>query len=120
MSNKKNKGGRPPAYSTPEEMEEAIADYFENCDKNEILPSMTHLAVALGMHRSKLYEYEKADEFRDTIKTARERVEYRWIQQLATKQATGAIFMLKNFGWSDKQEHEVRSMEFEVTNEDEE
>ena len=113
-------GGRPPKYATPEEMQEAIDDYFTNCpDKvnigDEIVstPTITGLALHLGFScRQSMYDYESKKEFSYTIKSAKARMERIYEASLLYgKNSAGAIFALKNFGWTDKQELEVSRAE---------
>ena len=108
-----NKGGRPARFKTVEEMQERIDKYFESLKcidpesrKQFTKPAtITGLALHLGFcSRQSLYDYKDSDMFSYTIKTARLRVESSYEENLFTKNATGAIFGLKNLGWSDKQE----------------
>jgi hypothetical protein len=94
--------GRPPKYKSPEELQEAIDAYFELTDK----PTISGLALALGFEsRQSFYDYEQGD-FSYTIKRARLQIEAVYEQKLHGAQCTGAIFALKNFGWTDKTEVE--------------
>lgn len=124
----KNKGGRPLKYKTPEEMQERIDWYFEAVkgngnpeapradltqnesfmlfwnDTTDLFPSITGLALALGFTtRDSLINYEnRSDEFFDTVKRAKLRVENAIEQRLFHNNATGSIFNLKNnFSWED-------------------
>jgi hypothetical protein len=124
-----NPVGRPPKYETPELMQSAIDQYFEekkpkmmeDKDGNPIKngngipimsmnpPTISGLALYLGfVNRQSMYDYEKIPEFSDTIKTARARCE----EFVESGGLTGdiapamSIFALKNYGWSDKQEIE--------------
>lgn len=114
--------GRPPKYKTPEEMQEVIDAYFRKGgdegdsggawmqfgDAEVFAPTISGLAFALGMSRQALCDYEKKDEFLDTIKRAKSRVEIALEQKLYGNAVTGTIFNLKNnFGWKDKQEQEL-------------
>lgn len=97
-------GGRPPKYKTPEEMQMVIDDYFGKVGDK---PTMSGLALELGMSRQALCDYAKKDEFLDTIKSARLRVEAALEQHLFSGSVAGVIFNLKNnFGWKDKTEVE--------------
>jgi len=119
----KNKGGRPPIFETPEEMQKKIDEYFEWCDNRtrtiydkdtgkEILIvhpapyTMSGLARRLEMSRRTLVDYAEKNEFLPTIKKAREKVhEDVETRLLETPNQTGAIFNLKNnFEWIDKKE----------------
>lgn len=92
--------GRPPIWTSPEALQHIIDEYF----KREQKPTFAGLAVAMGIGRSTLYEYEAKDEFSDTIKAARHRMMEIYEQHLMySGNATGVIFALKNFGWADSQ-----------------
>lgn len=97
--------GRPPKYKTADELEKAIAGYWvENSDK----PTITGLALFLGFEsRQSFYKYEQDGEFSYAIKKARLQVESIYEKNLHSGNPAGSIFALKNFGWSDKQEHEI-------------
>ncbi|HEC66340.1 MAG TPA: hypothetical protein ENI23_13715 [bacterium] len=119
-----NKVGRPPKYDSPEELQEKILDYFKECPdtkttyfklKDEVIekviPCLTisGLMLYLGFDsRQSFYAYEKKPEFSYTIKKARTFIEKTYEMQLQSGNPTGAIFALKNFGWTDKQEIEQR------------
>lgn len=98
-------GGRPPKFSTPEELEAACIEYISN---NPNSMTITGLAMRLGFcDRQSLYDYEKRDEFSCTIKAARLAVENGYENALRSQSVAGAIFALKNMGWKDKHEQEV-------------
>ena len=116
--------GRPPKFKTAEELQDAINDYFNNgVEKKKVLvgrapnqelleipvPTITGLCYYIGFEsRQSFYDYEKKDGFSYTIKRARLFIEKEYEQLLQVGNTTGAIFALKNMGWSDKQtvEHE--------------
>lgn len=108
MQDEKNKGGRPLKYKTVDELEIAITNYFENCDRHHEPYTITGLALALDIDRKTLINYEKRDEFFHTIKKAKLRVEnYLEKRLINDNSTTGIIFNLKNnFDWKDKQEIE--------------
>jgi hypothetical protein len=113
-----NPVGRPPAFETPEQLREAITDYFtngvakrkvvvgkgENKRVEEIeVPTITGLCYHLGFEsRQSFYDYEQKPEFAYTIKRARLFIEQEYEEQLTTGNTIGAIFALKNFGWKDE------------------
>ncbi len=117
--------GRPPIFETPEEMQAVIDEYFDYCDNriqqvyspkeggviqciNPAPYTMSGLARRLGMDRRTLIDYAKRDKFILTIKAARQKVHEDVEQRLMEKNATGAIFNLKNnFGWKDSTEQEL-------------
>lgn len=118
-------GGRPPKYETPEQMQDVIAKYWEECRphpevrwvedeyrrkdgtktwrlvkrrvlSNPVPPTMAGLARRLGMSRQALMDYKAKDGFLDTIKEARAVIEEYNEQRLLNGQnVAGAIFNLK-------------------------
>lgn len=100
--------GRPKKYTEVELMQEKINKYFKECDNKNEPYTVTGLCLALDMTRETLREYLKNEQFSDTIKKAKLRVENYLEKHLITdNSATGIIFNLKNnFGWTDKQQVE--------------
>jgi hypothetical protein len=112
--------GRPPAFTSPDDLQDLIDGYFEsgvrkkkvvvgkppNTQVIEIeVPTITGLCIYLGFEsRQSFYDYEDKEEFAYTIKRARLFIENEYEELLQTGNTTGAIFALKNFGWRDKQE----------------
>ena len=118
--------GSKPRYRTPEEMQEKIDQYFEEC-KGTLLrdhngdpiltrwgdpvyldkrpPTITGLALALGFKtREALRNYQAKKEFVDVILKAKSRVELYNEEQLYTRDGCkGAMFNLqRNFaGWQN-------------------
>lgn len=122
--------GRPAKFTDVKEMQRCIDLYFlacrinqhieskpEDATKEDLLfiksiedcyPTVTGLGLALDMSRQTLIEYQNEDEFSDTIKKAKQRVENAIEQRLFHNNATGSIFNLKNnFNWKDKSESET-------------
>lgn len=130
------KGGRPPKYSSKEELEDKINQYFEEC-KGEVLKdnegnpvmdkwgrpvivgakplTVTGLALALGFNsRTSLLNYQEKSEFVNTITRAKSRVEQYAEERLFDKDGTsGAQFSLRNNfkGWNSDQESNTESLE---------
>ncbi len=113
----KDLGGRPLKFQTVKELDDAIDLYFEtdayivmgSDDNGEQVkmysPTMSGLALSLGIDRKTLTNYAHRDEFFPSIKKARSRVEVALEQRLYGNNVTGVIFNLKNnFDWADKQE----------------
>lgn len=100
--------GRPKAYIEVEVMQQKIDKYFNDCDRKNEPYTVTGLCLALDICRDTLSEYMKKDEFSDTIKKAKLKVEnYLEKRLINDNSTTGIIFNLKNnFGWKDKQEVE--------------
>lgn len=93
---------RPRKYKSPEDMSKAIEAYFEGEDK----PTMSGLALHLGFTQlAGLHHYEGySEEFFNVIKNANLRVMNGYEKRLYSNNPTGAIFALKNMGWTDRQE----------------
>lgn len=98
---------RPPKFSTVDEFEARAEEYFLTCSSDPeklIIPTVNGLCLALDICRDTLWEYAKKPEFSDAVKRARTELEAAWEQRLAGNSVAGAIFWLKNQGWSDKTE----------------
>lgn len=124
MEEQVDKGGRPPFYETPEDLQDKVDYYFESGHKYKTviigkapnqesieLPiiTVTGLAIYLGFEsRQSFYDYEKKSEFTYIIKRARLFIEENYEEQLQYGNTTGAIFALKNMGWKDKQELDIQ------------
>lgn len=126
------KMGRPPFFESAEQMQELIDKYFEECDgkiltdengnpmrnkdghiiRDDRRPyTITGLALALGFNsRTSLLDYENKDEeFLNTIRRAKTRVERYAEERLYDKNGSnGAKFSLANNfkRWSEKQQIE--------------
>lgn len=98
--------GRPLKFQSVEELQEKIDAYFVKCDEDKEPYTITGLALALDTWRSVLCDYEEKDEFSNTIKKAKARVENYAEKKLYGGNPAGPIFALKNFNWSDKQQLE--------------
>lgn len=116
--------GRPPKYTSRDEVDRKIDEYFES-RKGEVAldddgkpvfnkygepcyikpprpPTITGIALYLGFNsKQTLYEYGKKDEFADSILRARSKVEEYAEERLYDKDGQrGAEFNLRcNFGW---------------------
>ena len=136
--------GRPPLYSTSEEMQRIIDLYYLACkshqrddpamlmdlsdgdllivnDIEDVTPSISGLAYTLGMSTESFRRYgtegyNDNSEFCATVKRAKQRVEMSLEQRLAGNAVTGSIFSLKNnFGWKDKTEVDNTNKNYDFT-----
>jgi hypothetical protein len=94
--------GRPLKFKTPELMQVEIDNYFNRCVAEDEPYTITGLALALDTTRETLIDYQNRDEFTDTVKKAKLRVENDYEIALRKHGRAGEIFGLKNFGWEDK------------------
>lgn len=98
--------GRPLKYKSVEELQLLIDNYFKECNDKEKPYTITGLALALDTTRQGLINYENKDDYYDTIKKAKLKVEgYAEEQLFKGGNTAGVIFSLKNnYNWVDKQE----------------
>lgn len=120
--------GRPRLFKTDEDLKKKVEEYFDyiqgekewetGSDDNgdpsdkEVWkrrpepPTITGLALFLGFEsRQSIHDYEKNGDFSYTVKRARLGVEHYYEKYLTSGESpTGAIFALKNFGWTDRTE----------------
>lgn len=93
----KKKQGRPPLFTSPEELRKSFAEYLGICSKNkEKMPNRAGYCYYAGINRDSYYEYKKNKIYSDTIKYFEQAVEDAWVSRLSGSSATGAIFFLKN------------------------
>ena len=138
----KNKVGRPLKFNNAAELDQRIKDYFDSCIKempvrdkegNLVLDkygevvleermihpfTITGLCFALNCEVETIKNYSYKDEFSESIKHAYKLCQNFAEEQMYTaKNPAGAIFALKNYGWSDKQEidHTVTQKTITVT-----
>jgi len=99
--------GRPRIFDSPEDMEEAIDAYFLICEQQDKPITLTGALLHMGIQsRSTLGDYEKREGFSAPVKRLRLAVEASYEERLSGRNPTGAIFALKNMGWSDRTEIE--------------
>ena len=105
--------GRPRVIATPEEMDELIDAYISMCGKSRPKTplTLTGMILALGLSSRESFDHYKTygDEFSDSVKRGKLYIENAYETKLHGTTATGSIFALKNFGWRDKPEDEVKS-----------
>lgn len=68
---------------------------------------ITDLAIFLNTSRETLLDYQEKDEYSDTIKKAKLRIESGYEDRLINRGNSGDIFALKNFNWKDKTEQDI-------------
>ena len=98
------RGGRPYTYS-PKEICDRMVMYFRNCVEYDKPFTITGLCMKIGISREWFLKLEKCsnNQFVDTIKRGKLLMEFYWeMQAHLMPNPAWAIFMLKNFGWSDR------------------
>ena len=99
--------GRPLKFKSVKELQKKIDAYFASCKKDKEPLTITGLALALDTSRETLMEYGEREEFVDTIKKAKLKIEHAYELRNIKRENAGDIFALKNFGWKDKTESDV-------------
>ncbi len=103
-------GGRPLKFKSVEELQNKIDAYFEYCDSNNKPYTVSGLALALDTDRITLIRYEERDEFSNTIKRAKQKVENQFEERAICGEynPTMAIFLMKNnFKYEDRIQQDV-------------
>ncbi len=101
-------GGRPKRFNNKEELQKCIDDYKKYLLENNKPPTIAGLAYFTGVDRKSINNYSKQDEFFLTIKEFRDWIIMNYEENAISQNSTsGIIFLLKNYGYSDKQEHEI-------------
>ena len=108
--------GRPPKYTSVKEFQRKIDEYFEFITdpvtgEYKKPPTVSGLALFLGfVDRRSMYHYRDKDKFYAPVKTAIGKIEQYHEEKIARgERCSGNIFALKNFGWTDKFEHETNT-----------
>lgn len=99
--------GNLPTWDDPDKLQFAVDRYF-SLPENLNNPTVCGLSLELGFDsRSAIYAYKDKPEFESVIKKALMRVEAAMEKRCGENgNCVGAIFRLKNHGWSDKSEVE--------------
>lgn len=99
-----SKVGRPKKYETVGELTDALNEYFENTDESKY--TVTGVALTIGS-KQLLQDYENREDYKEIVRRAKLLVEHSYELRLIDKAYTGAIFALKNMGWSDHQSIQI-------------
>lgn len=98
--------GRPLKY-TPNQIKLRCKRYFEEVAQEKW--TITGLALFLGFcSRQMMFEYCEKEEFGDSIRTAKLKVEQDVEEDCKKRGNAGDIFRLKNYDWKDKQEVDLK------------
>lgn len=107
-----NFAGRPFKLTDPVEVRKRLANYFETVPQQRW--TITGVALELDIDRDTIVSYRHGrvdpervpDEVVRLIKKAYDLVHMSYEDALRGNGRAGEIFALKNFGWTDRQEHE--------------
>ena len=94
---------------TPDQIREKCTSYVARIRANEkgFSPTVNGLAIHIGMSKRALHDYRERDGYAEVLREVIHELEAWWEARLASANATGAIFWLKNFGWTDKTQTEI-------------
>jgi hypothetical protein len=103
--------GRPPRFSTPEEMQEAFYDYQDEFKEGgslvDEIPDVESFCYYIGSYRELLMEYERKPLFSRTVKEIKDWLQYKKKQLAMAGKMPPAIFIFdakNNAGYVDKTE----------------
>lgn len=102
----KHAGGRPPLFKNKEELQEKLDAYKKYLMETGKPPTIAGLAYYTGIDRQTIYNYSEKDEFFGTIKEFRNFVMMNYEELAIDKGNGGIVFLLKNYGYTDRQEVE--------------
>ena len=94
--------GQPLKFKSAEALQKKIDGYFSKCDDKEKPYTISGLAYALNSCRQTLLNYAERDEYLDTVKRAKLKIEaYAEESLFIARNTNGIMFNLKNnFGWN--------------------
>ena len=101
--------GRPKLFKNKEELQEKIDIYKQYLEDSDKPPTIAGLAYYTGIDRQTLYNYKKDAEFFGTIKRFVDWVIMTYEETAITNSSGGVIFLLKNYGYTDKQEIDINA-----------
>ena len=104
--------GRPRLFTSVEDIEKKIEIYKDYLKANEKPPTIAGLAYFLGVDRVTLFNYSKKDKYFNTIKKYRDWVMMNLEEVGIDKGNGGIIFLMKNYGYTDRQEVTVEHTNF--------
>lgn len=107
MADEKKRGRGQPPKLTPEQLKQKIEEYKGYLKETGKPPTIAGLAYFTGIDRQTIYNYKQKDEYFDTIKECREWILATYEEVAINKGHSGIIFLMKNYGYTDRQETEI-------------
>ena len=113
MAKKRNKDepkrgrGRPKSFETVEQLQDTIERYKQYLKEDKKPPTIAGLAYYTGIDRTTLYTYKEKDEYYNIIKKFVDWILMEYEETAIQKGGAGIIFLMKNYGYSDKCEMAV-------------
>ena len=90
-------------FKDKEELQERIDLFYDMCNDLRVPITYTGLMLVLGLNnKNQLSGLRYHEEYGEIVRSAIASVEFFYETQLSGGKPVGAIFALKNFGWSDR------------------
>ena len=110
---------RPAKFASPADFDQSVDLYVIACEEKDEPLTIPGLTLFLGFaDKSSLYHYQKREAFTDSVKRARTLIEEATVKRSMGSNAAGAIFMLKNMGYSDRQNVQVDPVQIVISGAD--
>lgn len=94
---------RRPKFQDKEELEDRIDLFYDMCECLNMPVTYTGLMLVLGLNnKNQLSSLRYHQEYGELVSAAIASVEFFYESKLSEGKPVGAIFALKNFGWSDR------------------
>jgi hypothetical protein len=106
----KSKGGRPVAFTSPEQLMDLVDNYIAECEEKGEPILMVGFAKHIKVHKDTLQEYSKKDGYSVPLKLLKQEAEHSLIKGalLGTYSASFSQFLAKNnHGYKDKSEADI-------------
>lgn len=98
--------GQPRKFKDAQELQDCLDRYKKYLKDENKPPTIAGLAYYTGIDRKTIYNYEKGDEYFYIIKEFRDWVIMNYEEFATGSSSSGVIFLMKNYGYTDKQEVE--------------
>lgn len=106
---------RPLRFKSADDFDREVDLYVADCKAGQEPLTVPGLALFLGfVDKSSLYQYQKRKGFEDSVKRARTLIEDATVKRSMGNNAAGAIFILKNMGYSDRREVRSELVQVEI------
>jgi len=99
--------GRPKAFNSVKELQDCIDEYKLYLETDNKPPTIAGLAYYTGIDRQTIYNYKAKDEYFGTISKFVKWIMMNYEEVAITQGKAGVIFLLKNYGYTDKQDIEL-------------
>jgi len=110
----KHPGGRPLKLQSAKKVQEAIDGYFSKCEQEKTPVTLMGLCCALEIEKQAFMRYVAGEgdhaKLSPLLKRAHRRVEESYEKRGMTAQNPAfSIFVLKNMGWTDRQDIDINA-----------